>query len=121
MNPKNRKAMFANQGDVNSWILKKSKEYGNKSKFTSSDEYREAYPTLMKVYNDELKNHGNQGQIAMKDVGHNFGDRLHYSQASPFGDIKKYNGVLIKDKNGVPFVRLDNGKKTKWHKGFFKE
>ncbi len=29
MNPKNRKAMFANQGDVNSWILKKSKEYEN--------------------------------------------------------------------------------------------
>jgi len=37
------------QNDVDSWMLKKSKEYGSKGNFTSSEEYKKAYPKLKRI------------------------------------------------------------------------
>ena len=124
MNDKSRKAMFAKlktQTDVDSWFASKINEYGSKGKFTSSNEYRIAYPELVKIHKKEMTKLSDNALIAMKEHGHKFGDRVEYSQASPFGLIQNYNGLLYKDKYGLPKVKLDDSRKSiKWHKGFIK-
>lgn len=53
---------FSSIEDVKNWIQTKSKEYGSKNKFYSSDEYKEAYPQIKKIYNKAKKKQRQQSK-----------------------------------------------------------
>lgn len=115
---------FESLEEANDWIDKKINEYGSKNKFLSSDEYKKAYPQIEKLHKQEKQDFNEAAKKAMKESGVDFGDRVEYSRANPFGEVFVYEGV-IENKNGLPKVKLDkktmDGKRyLNWHKGFRK-
>lgn len=108
------------------WIEKKSKEYGGKNKFLSSDEYKKMYPIIKNLHDIEKMKTASKAEKAMKEVGAKFGDRVRYDYVSPFMNVAEYTGTII-NKNGIPYVKLDKGQKSMkgkstvpWHKGWKK-
>lgn len=106
------------------WIDIKSKEYGGKGQFLASEEYRLMYPKIKNLYGKEQKEHTSDSSQALKEVNHNYGDRVFYDFVSTFGYIESYRGTIVK-RSGVPFVKLDekiSGRRfLKWHKGWILE
>jgi hypothetical protein len=100
------------------WIAKKSKEYGGKNEFLSSDEYRKAYPEIEKLRIGVLLDISAKGKIAMDEVGAKVGQRVYYDVVGLWGVVEQQEGVIKIDKQGIPRVKLDSGKIVKWHKGF---
>src|SRR3990167_7832796 len=98
--------------DWQDWVAQKSREYGSRNKFTSSEEYRLAYPEIMESYKNKQDEMVELGKTALESVGQDFGDHVYFDVVSPFGDIEKREGVIIEDKYGKPVVRLDNSRKT---------
>jgi len=116
---------FRNYEEAMAWVKKKSREYGGKNKFLSSDEYREAYPVIKRL-SDKAKSEARKSlrgdaERAMKEVGVRFGDRVEWHQVGPFMTVDVFTGTVV-DKKGIPYVKLDRpvqGKRTvRWHKGF---
>lgn len=100
------------------WIENKSKEYGSKNKFFTSQEYRDRYTEINKLYLESLINISNKGKEAMIEVGAKEGQRVYYDVIGSFGHVEQQEGIIKFDKKGIPRVKLTTGKTVKWHKGF---
>lgn len=100
------------------WIGKKAKEYGGRNKFFVSQEYRDKYSEIDKLYHESLLNISNKGKEAMAEVGAKEGQRVYYDVVGSFGHVEQQEGIIKFDKNGIPKVKLTTGKTVKWHKGF---
>ena len=105
------------------WIKKKSKEYGSKNEFLSSQEYKDHYPHIEKLHNASKSEHASVGQKALSDAGQKEGDEVYYDHIGPFMSVTKLRGKIV-HKDGVPHVRLtepvDGKRHIQWHKGFKK-
>ena len=110
---------FQTYNEVENWIKRKSKMYGGKKFFTSSLEYKNAYPHILKLYNIQQNKLSNNVKKALKISKLNYGDLVEWSYGDPFGNITIIEGTLIKQ-NDMPFVLDSNGKKHKWHNGYWK-
>jgi hypothetical protein len=104
--------------DALDWIALKSKEYGSKNEFLSSDEYRKAYPEVEKLRMEEILNISYKGKKAMEKVGAKEGQRVYYDVVGSWGYVEPQEGIIKFDKNGIPKVKLTSGKTVRWHKGF---
>jgi len=104
--------------DALDWIDIKSKEYGGKNKFFSSEEYRQKYPEIERLHIESLLNISEKGKEAMKEVGAKEGQKVHYDFLGSFGYVSKQEGTIIFSKKGIPKVKLTSGNIVKWHKGF---
>ncbi len=100
------------------WIEKKSKEYGGKNIFFTSEEYRQKYPEIQKLYMEANLNISNKGKEVMAEVGAMEGQRVYYDIVGSFGHVETQNGIIKFDKKGIPIVKLRSGKTVRWHKGF---
>ena len=99
------------------WISQKSREYGGKNKFLTSKEYLVNYPTINKAHIEEIKRIASKGKATMRESKAKIGQRVYYDIAGDWGHVEKQEGIITKDKNGVPRVKIGN-KLVKWHKGF---
>lgn len=59
----------------------------------------------------------------MEEAGVKNGSCVEYLDANPWGMVFEYKGKIKLDKDGVPFVTLnekttDGRKRVRWHKGF---
>jgi len=118
---------FTSYEDAQIWMNQKSKEYKNQNEFYTSDEYKLAYPIILKLYEVEKSSYSKMAKVAMQEASVNYGDRVFYDYLTPFMDSEKYSGVVV-ERNGLPYVKFDEGqqtisgaKSTKWHKGWKKE
>lgn len=118
---------FTSYEDAQIWMNQKSKEYKNQNEFYTSDEYKLAYPIILKLYEVEKSSYSKMAKAAMEESSVNYGDRVFYDYLTPFMDSEKYSGVVV-ERNGLPYVKFDEGqqtisgaKSTKWHKGWKKE
>jgi hypothetical protein len=117
---------FTSYDDAQVWMNENSKKFKNQNEFYASDEYRLAYPIIQQLYKVEQKSYAAKAQQAMVEANVKFGDKVNYDYITPFLQSEKYSGTII-ERNGIPFVKLDNGKQTisgsksvKWHKGWKK-
>ena len=117
---------FTSYEDAQKWIEGKSKEYKNKNEFLASQEYKDALPDINALYKVEKADYAKKAKDAMDESGVKIGDRVIYDYVTPFG-AETYSGTIV-DRDGVPFVKFDEGQKTmsgkqsvRWHKGFIKE
>jgi hypothetical protein len=120
---------FASYDDALLWLEKESKKYKSKNDFYSSYEYKKAYPVINELYmlerrKDESKER-EEAKIAMEQAGVKFGDRVGYDYIV-YLQVEEYTGEVI-SRNGIPYVKLDEGQQTmtgkksvKWHKGWRK-
>ena len=100
------------------WINKKSKEYGGKNRFFTSQEYRDKYTEIQKLYIESLTNISLKGEAAMEEVGAKEGQRVYYDKVGFWGEVEHQEGIIKIDRNGMPKVKLDFGRTVRWHKGF---
>ena len=117
---------FPSYDDAQEWIKSKSKEYKSKNEFLASQEYKDALPDINALFKVEKADYSKKAKSAMQESGVKIGDRVIYDYVTPIG-VETYSGQIV-DRQGVPFVRFDNGQKTisgkqsvRWHKGFIKE
>ena len=114
---------FATYEEAEKWVAAKIREYGGKNKFLSSDEYRRAYPEIVKLQRGAHSRYVTEGELLLAAAGLREGDRVEYHFVSPFGFAEVFKGTITK-KKGVPHVKLDvphEGKRTvRWHKGWRK-
>ena len=117
---------FTSYADAQLWMNENSKKFKNQNEFYASDEYRLAYPIIQQLYKLEQKSYAAKAQEAMIEANVKFGDKVNYDYITPFLQSEKYSGTII-ERNGVPFVKLDDGQQTisgaksvKWHKGWKK-
>jgi hypothetical protein len=117
---------FTSYDDAQEWIKSKSKEYKSKNEFLTSQEYKDALPDINALYEIEKSDYSKKAKQEMDKSGVKIGDRVIYDYVTPIG-VETYSGQII-DRQGVPFVKFDEGQKTisgkqsvRWHKGFVKE
>jgi hypothetical protein len=60
---------FDTYEDAVNWIEEKSKEYGGKNKFLSSEEYKNAYPTILELQKNEVSKYATEAQSALTESG----------------------------------------------------
>ena len=120
---------FASYDDALLWLEKESKKYKSKNDFYSSYEYKKVYPVINELYmlerrKDESKER-EEAKIAMEQAGVKFGDRVGYDYIY-YLQVEEYTGEVV-SRNGIPYVKLDEGQQTmsgkksvKWHKGWRK-
>ena len=118
--------IFETYKDALDWVDKKSKEYGSKNVFYSSDEYKKIYPYIKKLYDIDKEQRRKKAEEIMKEVGINYGDKVEYTYISPYFTTENYTGIVF-EKNGIPYVKYDKGlvdiknrKSSMWHKGWKK-
>ena len=112
--------------DVENLIFEKSKEYGGRNKFFSSNEYKTLYPKIEKIYLKEKDDYILKGEQALKESDIKIGDRVE-NLSSGFGEYNTITGTVIL-KSGIPYVKLDEAqmspkgyrKQVKWNKGWKK-
>lgn len=100
--------IFDSANDVRDYIKLKSKEYGSKNEFLSSEEYHKLYPSIKYIFDIEKQDYKKKADQAMFEVGVDFGDRVRYVLPNMFGGIIDYTGVVV-NKAGVPYVKYDKG------------
>lgn len=110
--------------EIPDWLDSKYKEYGSKNKFLSSDEYKSAYPELMKLYKKQTKNPDTVKLNNMTRLGLNVGDKVVYDYITPYMQVIPIYGEIIL-KNNEPFVKLKpndytSKKYVPLHSGFIK-
>ena len=117
---------FTSYDDAQEWIKSKSKEYKSKNEFLTSQEYKDALPDINALYEIEKSDYSKKAKQAMDKSGVKISDRVIYDYVTPIG-VETYSGQII-DRQGIPFVKFDEGQKTisgkqsvRWHKGFVKE
>jgi hypothetical protein len=117
---------FTSYADAQVWMNENSKKFKNQNDFYASDEYKSAYPIIQQLYKVEQKSYAAKAQQAMVEANVKFGDKVNYDYITPFLQSEKYSGTII-ERNGIPFVKLDDGQQTisgsksvKWHKGWKK-
>ena len=117
---------FTSYNDAQEWIKSKSKEYKSKNEFLTSQEYKNALPDINALYEIEKSDYSKKAKQAMGESGVKIGDRVIYDHVTPIG-VEAYSGEIV-DRQGIPFVKFDEGQKTlsgkqsvRWHKGFVKE
>ena len=111
--------------DITSYIADGAKRHGGKNKFLSSEEYREAYPIIERIYADETATQRTHNKAAadtaMSEAGVSYGDRVTYTIAGMFFSTETVTGTIV-NRGGFAMVKLDekhNGKRhVKWHKGW---
>lgn len=116
---------FKSYQEASEFINKRAKEYRNKNEYFTTDEYKSTYPVLQKLRNKELANLSEKAKLAMVESKVKEGDQVEYNTANPFGQVFDFKGNLKLDKEGIPYVHLDESspegkKKIRWHKGFRK-
>lgn len=91
--------MFNSYSEATSWINSKAKEYGSKNKFYASDEYREAYPEIVKAF--KMKNASVADAITKRVIaaGYKEGDKVMavVAQHLIFGNIYRKGTLCFKD------------------------
>jgi len=99
---------FESYQDALDWIAQRSKAYGGKMRFTSSEEYREAEPIVRKLYNQSKKKQ-NPGlsEAELAKHGLKIGDRVARTVVGPFLNQERFTGKLARSKKG-PVVKLDH-------------
>ena len=103
--------VFTSYDDAIKWMEEQSKKYKSKGAFYGSDEYKQAYPVIQKLYKEEKDIFGKKGQEIMLGEGLNFGDSVFYDSISPFGLSENYSGIIV-NRDGVPYIKLVEGQKT---------
>ena len=93
--------------DVNAYIADGAERHGGKNKFFASDEYRQAYPQIAKIYEQATTEKQAQAKEAMEAAGVSYGDKVSAASMGLFGH-QIFTGTVYKDKNGLPKVKLDN-------------
>lgn len=118
---------FITYADASKWMDEQSKKYKSKGAFYGSDEYKKAYPKLKELYDAERKETSKSAERAMNEAGVKYGDKVSYSNITPFGFSEEYSGIIV-ERNGLPKVKFDEGQETitgqksvRWHKGWKKE
>jgi len=110
--------------EVDDWIKRKATEYGGRNRFLSSDEYRQTFPHIEKLRQEEIGDIRSRYEKSMEEVGAKYGDKVEYSVGTPFGQIYYWKGIIIRDKNDLPKVKVietnEPGAKRlrNWHKGY---
>jgi hypothetical protein len=117
---------FADYSEALQWVEKKAKNYKSMNDFYASEEYKSAYTLIKKMYEVEQSSFAKKAMVELKKANLKIGDKVFYDFVSPYFDVVEYNGKII-EKNGIPYVQLDNGnttmsgkKQIRWHKGFSK-
>lgn len=115
---------FADYSEALQWVELKAKEFKSINEFYTSDEYKSAYPIIMKMYEVEQSAFVEKGFNELKKAGLKIGDKVTYDFVSPYFTVETYSGTVI-ERAGVLYVQLDEGQKTmsgkksvRWHKGF---
>lgn len=110
--------------DVENLIKQKSKEYGSRNTFLASNEYKNLYPQIKKIYTENKGKFIEKGQKALRESGVKAGDRVS-TLAQGFGGGEEISGTVIM-RDGIPYVNLDTSqmtssgyrKQVRWHKGW---
>lgn len=115
--------IFSSYGEYMEWVNSKI----SKDKlFTTTKEYHDSYPHGMKLREREIQEkklvENQYAKIAMQEVNAKFGDHVEYDMAGFAFVVMNITGVIIQDKYGIPYVKLDSHKRkrVRWHKGFVK-
>jgi len=118
--------MFETYEEAQRWIEKKSKEYGGRNRFFSSEEYKKHYRQIQKLHAKESEPYKKRAMEAMSEAGVKPGDKVLYDVVSPYGFVCEAKGKIVM-RRGIPYVVLTKDsastfgrKSTKWHKGFRK-
>lgn len=115
---------FLDYEHVQAWMEEKIKEYGGKGPFTSSQEFKDAYPEIDKLYREFKKENSAKKVKQMTEAGVAYGDKVRYSQlALLLGGVVVLEGTIV-ERRGIPYVRLDKPttgrREVRWHAGFQK-
>lgn len=104
------KPRFSTYAEALDWIEQKTREYGGKGKFTSSQEYKEAWPEIDELYKREKKAKPSKATYTDADLekaGLSYGDRVEMTFFGLMMTQAKATGVLVK-RGGKPQVKLDS-------------
>ena len=113
--------MFATYAEATEWIKAKAESQGKA--FYTTPEYKNAYPEIQRLWQEENNGLAITAKKAMSEVGVKFGDTVEYV---PLGNLP---GQVLSGKitnvNGIPYVKLDqqhviDKKRVRWHKGWQK-
>lgn len=97
---------FASYAEAMDWVRAKSKAAGSQGKFTSSDEYKAAYPAI-KALADEESEEAKSALVARFNAsGHKVGDRVTMSVLGSFLSTETHAGYIAMH-GGWPSVILD--------------
>lgn len=97
--------------DIKSLILAKTKEYGSKNEYLSSEEYKAIYPQIEAIYN---KQKSNTNEAKMKDLekaGLKVGDKVKTVITQGFGAGTSVTGKIVL-MQGYPYVDMDGKQMT---------
>lgn len=115
---------FTTYSEALAWVEEQSRGYKTRNHFFASDEYRLAYPRIKMLYEEykarKKEDAKKEAGSAMVGSGIEYGDRVFYDVLGFAFSVERLDGVVV-ERGGLPYVKLDNGKRVRWHKGFIKK
>lgn len=118
---------FQTYDEAQQWVESKAQEYGGKKKFAASDEYKNAYPEIDRLYQEERAESVKNADKAMRDAGVSIGDKVEYTPKNLWGAAQGPVTGKIVERGGTPYVQIDEGqpaasgkKRVRWHDGWQK-
>lgn len=94
---------FNTYQDAIDYVASKKKTYGQD--YLTTDEYKELYPIIKKLYDIEKSKFVNKKQHDLNNIGAKVGDKILISWQTAFGGSDQIEGTLIM-RSGIPYVKL---------------